>query len=131
MENIVLHLKLVRGVERAPLAYVVRNHVKVTHISPGYSSYLNLKGEIIARAPIVNAKSNLKLAEKCLDRAYLRNIDYSLVYQVLLKVFMDMDYCVCVKQRRSMQDCEAEYFYIHQQVLGPDHVTRQVVEAKR
>ena len=49
-ENIVLHLKLIRGARGVPLVYVVRHHIKVAPISPGYSSYLNLDEEMIARS---------------------------------------------------------------------------------
>ena len=58
MENIVLHFKLVRGVGVGSLAYVIRENIKVTYISPGYHSYLKLNKEIIARAPIVSKKFN-------------------------------------------------------------------------
>ena len=63
MENIVLHLKLISRVKGVSLAYVVRYHVKVAHISSGYSAYLNLDKERIARAPINDAKSDLKLTQ--------------------------------------------------------------------
>ena len=52
---------------------------------------------MIARAPIVNLKSNLKLNQETLDRDYLEyqcgrfKIDKALVYQILSKVFMDTD----------------------------------------
>ena len=55
MENIVLHLKLMRGVRGVPLANVVRHHIKMAHISPRYLACLNLK-EMIAKAPIVEMK---------------------------------------------------------------------------
>ena len=77
---------------------------------PGYLAFLNVDKEIIARIPIVDVKSNLKMTQKCLDRVYLSykcdtfKIDNSLVYQILLKVFMDMDAYVYVKQRKSKQD---------------------------
>ena len=66
---------------------------------------------MITRAPIVNAKSNLKMTQEYLDRVYLQNqcntfrINNVLVYQILWKVFMDMDSYVSMKQRKSMQDC--------------------------
>ena len=50
MENIVLYLKIVRGVRGVLLAYVVMHHMKVAHIPPGHDSYLNLDEEIITRA---------------------------------------------------------------------------------
>ena len=82
-ENIVLHLKLVRGVRGVPLAYVVwcnvklahilpgydAHHIKVAHISPRYAAYLNLDG-IIATAPIINTKLNFKLSQDCLEIVY-------------------------------------------------------------
>ena len=105
MENIVLHLKLVRGMRGTPLAYAVWCHIKVTHILPGYHAYLNLEGEMITRAPIVNSRSNLKLSQKTLESAYLdhqcdTNIDNALVYQILLKMFMDIDAYVYMKKRK-------------------------------
>ena len=63
IENVVLHLKLIRGTNGAQFAYVIRHHIKVTNIMPVYSSYLNLDKEMIARAPIADAKSNIKLAQ--------------------------------------------------------------------
>ena len=45
MEAIVFHFKLVRGVWGVSLAYLVRQHVKVVHILPGYVTYLNLDKE--------------------------------------------------------------------------------------
>ena len=61
MESIVLHLKLVRGVRGALLAYVVWVQVKVVHILPGYGAYLNLDKEMIIRAPTVDPKLKLKV----------------------------------------------------------------------
>ena len=52
MENIVLHLKLMREMRSVPFSYVVRH--------PGYTVYMNLDVEMIARALTVNTKSNLK-----------------------------------------------------------------------
>ena len=85
MENIVLHLKLVRGVRGTLLAYFVWCHIKVAHISSGYDAYLNLDKEMIT-APIVNSKLNLKLNQELLDMVYLDyqddmfKIDNALVY---------------------------------------------------
>ena len=42
MENIALNLKPVRGVRGTPLAYMVQYNIKVAHIPPRYSAYLNL-----------------------------------------------------------------------------------------
>ena len=71
MENIVLWLKLMRGVSDPPLVYVVRQPVKVAHILHGYSAYLNLDDKMIVRAPIVNAMSNIKQTQDCLSRVYV------------------------------------------------------------
>ena len=60
MEAIVLHLRLIKGVRGDPLTYVVRQNVKVVHISPGYSTYLKLDEKMMTRTPIVHVKSNLK-----------------------------------------------------------------------
>ena len=49
MKAIVLHLRLVRGMHAVPLAYEVRQHVKVMYITLGYSAYLNLDEVMIAR----------------------------------------------------------------------------------
>ena len=38
VENIVLHLKLIRGILGTLLAYVVQRHIKVAHKSPGYGA---------------------------------------------------------------------------------------------
>ena len=53
MENIVLHLMLVRGMRGTLLAYVGQPHIKAAHFLPGYGAYLNLDKEMIVRAPIV------------------------------------------------------------------------------
>ena len=53
---------------------------------------------MIVRAPIVNSKSNLKMTQKTLDRAYISNeadtfkIDNALVYQILPKVLQTVTY---------------------------------------
>ena len=136
MENIVLHLKLVRGMRGALLVYVVQCHVKVAYILPGYGAYLNLDKKLIARAPILNSMSNLKMTQETLDRAYLSylvdtfNINNALVYQILSKMFTDMDAYVYVKQRKGMHDSQAVCFDIHKQFLRPDHVARQAAEAE-
>ena len=58
MGAIMLHLQLIKGMQGDRLVYVVRQHVKVSHILPGYIAYLNLDKEMIARASIIHAKSN-------------------------------------------------------------------------
>ena len=136
VENIVLHLKLIRGMRGVPLAYVVQHHIKVAHILPGYSAYLNLNKEVVARAPIVDSRLNLKLNQENLDKAYLHQCDTfkinnALVYQILSKMFMNKDAYVYVKQRKGMQDSQAVYFDIHKQFLDPDHVARQSTDAER
>ena len=112
MQVIVPHLKLMKGMRCAPLAYAVRQHVKVTHILPGYLAYPNLDKEMIARAPIVDAKSNLKMTQDSLDRAYVSwqcntfKVVKALVYHILSKIFMDMDAYVYMRQRKSRLDFE-------------------------
>ena len=119
MENIVMYLKLVRGMRRTPLTYVVRHHVKVAHITPGSYAYLNLDEEMIARTSIVNASSNLRMNQDSLDRVYADHqadtfkIDKAMVYQILSKMFADIDAFVYMKQRKAMQDGQAVFFDVH------------------
>ena len=54
-----------------------------------------------------------------------------MMFQILSKVFMDMDANVYVKQRKTTQDSQAVYFDIHKWFLGPDHVARQATNAER
>ena len=61
MENIVMYLRLLIGTRGGALFYVVWHHVKVAHIPPGSGTYLNLDEEMIARAPILDTWSNLRL----------------------------------------------------------------------
>ena len=62
MENIVLHLKLLRGMRGVLLTYVVQHHTKVAYILSGYGTYLNLDKEMmVTRAPIVDKKFNSRL----------------------------------------------------------------------
>ena len=72
LENIVLHLKLVRGIRGTLPAYVIWCHIKVAHILPGYGTYLNLDNEVIARAPIIDSRSNLKMTQETLDMIHSR-----------------------------------------------------------
>ena len=80
----------------------------MSHISPRYGAYLNLDEKMIAIAPIVDKWSNFKLSQDCLERVYFDyqcdtfKIDNALVYQILLKICMDMDAYVCMKQRKSV-----------------------------
>ena len=110
MEDIVLYLKLVRGMRGTSLAYVIQCHIKVAHISPGYGAYMNLDEEIIIRAPIVDAKTNLRLSQESLDKVYLDyqcdtfKINNAMVYQILSKMFTDTDAHVYVRQRKGTQD---------------------------
>ena len=110
VENIVLHLKLIRGMRGTPLAHVVQHFIKVANILHGYGAYLNLEEEMIARAPIFQLRMNLMVNQKSLNRVYLDyqcdifKIDNALVYQIISKVFTDMDADVYVKQRKRMQD---------------------------
>ena len=115
IENIVLNLKLVRCIRGALPAYVVRCHVKVAHISPGYGAYLNLEKEMIARAPIIDAKSSLKMTQETLDKAYLNyqvdafKIDNAMVCEILSKVFTNMDAYVFMKQRWMIKQCTSMF----------------------
>ena len=63
MENIVMYLKLVRGMRGTLLSYLVLHHIKVALIPFESGSYLKLDKEMIARANIVNARSNLRLSQ--------------------------------------------------------------------
>ena len=58
------------------------------------------------------------------------NIDNAMVYQILSKMFTDMDTCVYVKQRKATQDVQAVYCDIHKQFLGPYHVARQATDVE-
>ena len=133
MKNIVLHLKLIRGMRGTSLAYLVQ----VAHTSQRYDAYLNLDKEMIARAPIINSRMNLKLNQEALDRIYLdyqcdtKKIHNALMYQILLNMFMDTNAYVYMKQRKGTQDSPAVFFDVHKQFLGPDHVTRQAIETER
>ena len=53
-----------------------------------------------------------------------------MVHLILSKILMDTNTYVYVKQRKSMEDCQAVLFNIHNQYLGPDHVARQTEEAE-
>ena len=92
---------------------------------------------MIAKAPIVDAKSNLMMIQDCLYETHFSwkcdtfKIDNVSVHHVLSKIFMDMDACVQVKQRKSMQDGGAVFFNIHKQFLCPEHAVRQAVEAEK
>ena len=105
-----MHLQFKRGVRWVPLTHVVWHHIKVAHIPSGHDAYLNLDKEMIARVPIVNEQSNFKLTSDVLDRAYPDyqcdkfTVNNALVYQILSKVFTDMDAYVYMKQRKSTQD---------------------------
>ena len=129
-ENIVLHLKVFRGVRGVLLAYVVWHHIKVPHFLIESDKYLNFDKEIITRAPIVNEMSNTKFSEARLDKLYyLYNVytfklDNALVYQILSKIFMDTDAYVYMKQRKSLQDVEAVYLDVQKLFLGLAHVAR-------
>ena len=53
-----------------------------------------------------------------------------MVYQILSKMFTDMDAFVYVKQRKAMQNGHVVFFDIHEHFLGPDHVARQAACAE-
>ena len=103
MENLVLHLRFVRGMRGTLLAYVVWCYVKVDHIASGHDTYLNLDEKMITRAPIVDTRSNLKMSQETLDRVVLSyevdtfKIDNALLHQIISKVFTYMDAYVYVK----------------------------------
>ena len=87
---------------------MVLHHIKVTHIPAGHNAYLNLNEEIIAIAPIVKGKSNVKLTQDVFDKAYpdcqcdVFKIDNALVYRILSKAFIGMNAYIYMKQKRSM-----------------------------
>ena len=76
------------------------------------------------------------MTQETLNRAYLSyqvdtlKIKNAMVYLILSEVFTDMDAYVFVKQRKAMQNSQVVYFNIHKHFLGPDHVTRQAIEAE-
>ena len=67
MEAIVPHLKHVRG--RGVIHWFYQ-HINLRHISPGYIAYLNIDEEMIDRALIVGAKSNLKRTRDKLNKNF-------------------------------------------------------------
>ena len=120
-----------------PLANVVRQHVKVVHTLPGYDTYLKPDEEMIARSPIDDARLYLKQTQNWLDTSYVNiycnmfKIDNSLVYHILVIIFMDMNLYVYMKQRKSTQNSWTLYFDISKQFLSPDHVASLATETKR
>ena len=68
---------------------------------------------MIARAPIVDAKWNIKQTQDCLDKACVGwqrdtfKIDNDLVHHILSQIFMDVEAYVKLKQRKGMQDVQA------------------------
>ena len=92
---------------------------------------------MISRAPIVDAKSNLKMTQECLDKAYLSyqfdtfKIDSSFMHQILSNIFTDIHTCVYIKQRKSTQDDQEMFFDMYKWFLGLDHVARQATDAER
>ena len=109
----------------------------MAHIPPRHDAYLNLDEDMIAKAPIVDKKSNFDLTQDVLNIAYLDHksdtfkIDDALVYQTLSKIFMDTEAYVYLKQRKSMQYGQAVYFDVHKYFLGPDYVVRQAADVER
>ena len=49
MENIVLHLSMVRGIKGVQFAYEVLHHIKMAQILAGHDTYLNLDEEMIGK----------------------------------------------------------------------------------
>ena len=125
---------MVRGIL---LAYVVIQHIKLAHILLCYNAYWNLHKEMIARDLTDDAGSNLQRNKDWLNKKYLYyqcdsfKINNASVYNILSRVFTDLDVFVYKKQRKSSFGRQAVIFDIHQQYLGPYHVDRQVAEAGR
>ena len=73
------------------MAYVALHHIKLAHILPVYDAYLNLDEEMIAKAPIVDGKSNLKLNQENLNIVYLDyqcdtfKVNNALVCEILIR----------------------------------------------
>ena len=118
MENIVLNLNLMRCMKGTLLAYVIWCHIKVAQILPGYDAYLTLDEEMITRAPIINARSNLKITHKILNKTYHSSqvdkcmINKDLVFQILSKVFTNTDtyvYANSEKQCRMVKQCTSMF----------------------
>ena len=92
---------------------------------------------MIAKASMVDTMLNSKFSEVSIDTvSFLHEVDAfkiynDLVYQILSKIFTDMDAYVYLKQQKSSQDAQAVYFDIHKGFLGTDHVTRQAAETER
>ena len=124
MESIVMYLNLVRGMRKAPMAYVVQCHIKVANIPLGSGAYLNLDTEMIIRATIVDASSKLNLSQDSINRVYLDHhantfkVDNNTIVDLILSnMFTDMDAFVYMKQRRCMQDSQAVFFDAHKHFL--------------
>ena len=136
MKAIVLYLRLLRGVQGVPMAYVVRQHIIVAHILPGYDTQSNLDNNMIARAPIIDTKSDLKMTQDGLNKTYVSwqcdtiKVDNALVHQILSKIFMDMDAYVNLQQRKYHYG-QTVYFDVHQWFLSSDQVIRQDIEAEK
>ena len=71
IENIVLYLKLVRGVRGVLLAYVIWCHIKVPHFPNKSDKYHNFDMEMTARAFIVNKMSISRHSEVSLEEFQL------------------------------------------------------------
>ena len=105
-EGIVLHLKLARGVSGVPLAYVIKQYIKVMHIFPGYDVYLSLDEEMIAQAHLVNEMSNFRQTQDFHDRVYISlqletfKTHNVLVYQMLSNIFADMNVYMYINRER-------------------------------
>ena len=67
-----LHLKIMRGIRGIPVVCVVIQHAMLAHVSSGYCAYLNLD-KVIARAPIVDAKTSLCQTQDWLDQKYTKH----------------------------------------------------------
>ena len=87
---------------------------------------------MIARTPIVNTRSNLRLNQDSLDRVYgdHQTDTFKVYIAIMYQMFSNMDTFVYVKQRRGMQDGQAVLFDVQKHCLDPDHVARQATDAE-
>ena len=97
-----MYLKCMRGMRETQMTYVILHHVQVAHIFPGSGTYLNFDKKLISRTTNIDASSKLRLSQDTLDKAILNQgdafkIDDVMVYQMISKMFTDMDAFVYIK----------------------------------
>ena len=137
MEAIMLHLRLIRGVQGVQLAYVVREHNQVVYISHGYDSCLNHDKKMITRAP--HCKWKVKTQD---DTGWLRpNVCWlslwyvqdwqSLMYHSFSNIFMNMNAYFKHKTEEEKQGWLSCGFWHPLQFLSPKHVDGKAAEAER